>query len=381
MASTKASFKSAFNAALGRVAAGAGSGFFIGISLWAISKAGDDASLWYLLIGWTLIGGLIPIGGPALFKAFRTSLKPLGITTVEIGLPGLGKSAISLGNPQRASARRILLEMTTRTVLQPLDPNDGTIRAALDSLYAFFQAVREELKSMPATPPNTDASSETLESIAHEMLNTAVRPYTSRWHPRLDVWEGAGLSEDDWPLATDCRADLDKMRKAAAHYAVVLGKAGGILRLDRLVPVELRPTDEELLGILDSAPSDELEQALRRFDSDFANQLSPELREGAWRSSLDLSALSAILATDAPREVCVRAAAAVSVSLRSRLGRGIPGADPSDAERVIQRANVAVARLIGELEASPAGDRSEAIERLEGCARELDAVARGENMT
>lgn len=359
------------------IGAGIISGALVGFAIWILSKTSGDERLLNLLCGWALLGAFLSVGAPTLIRAFRNSLRPLGVSTIQVGLPGLGVTTIALGDPQRAAARRILLEMTTRTVIQPLATDDGAIRASLDSLHGFFLAVREELKSMPATPPNADQTAKTLESIANEMLNAAIRPYTSRWHPRLDAWERAGFAEHDWPLAQQCRDDLAKMRKAAAFYAVVLGKAANILHLEELVPHAIRPTEAEVTAVLDGRPDDNLTKAIRKFDKASQGSLSPELREAAWRTSLDLFALSTILATNAPTEACVKIAWSASASLQHRLGTGVPGADPNRGELAIKSANATVAELIGQLAADALTNRQQTINKIDACAAELEAVARG----
>ncbi len=352
-------------------------GGVVGFALWTLNKLSEDGGFLYLVGGWALLGGVLSFFGPQLFKAFRASLKSLGIREFPFTLPGLGTVTIPLGNPQRASARKIFLEMTTRTVLQPLEEEDGTIRAAIKSLYEFFNAVREELKSMPATPPNASDGTETLESIAQNMLNSVVRPYLSRWHPRLDAWEQAGFAEHEWPLKYACLEDLAKMRKAAAVYALLLGETANILRIETYVPKELRPSEGEAQVVLDSRPNEQLMEALAEFDEAFQGALSPEVREAAWRSALDLTFVSTLLSSEAPIDVCIRAARSASSLLRHRLGRGVPGGNTNRGEKAIQDTNKHLAYVIGELHGQAVPDKDRLVTRIDQCANELEAVARG----
>ncbi len=278
------------------------SGFFagilVGLFLAAINSfAKIDTSSWfmtwiYLPFVLALTVAMLPFCVPYLIKAFKQILFPLGITTIDIKLPGLGSTKLDLANPQRAAARKIFLEMTTRTVTQPLDKDTGTLTAAMSSLYDFFQIVREELKKMPPTPPGTDPKAETLESIAHRMMNEALRPYTSRWHPRLDTWNQTGLVETDWPLHEQCRHDLNRMRSLAIKYANTLGEAAVIPNINTFVPEDPYPELEN--SQIDPAKK----QEFVRIDTLLQNAPSVEHRQIAWKLAVEFYGASATIKKD-----------------------------------------------------------------------------------
>jgi hypothetical protein len=71
-----------------------------------------------------------------------------------------------------------------------------------------------------------------------------MRPFMSKWHPRLRAWEAEhpDRPESAWPENAVCRADLDQMRLGLARYVRGLGELAGVAEIDALVPV--RPVDE-----------------------------------------------------------------------------------------------------------------------------------------
>lgn len=203
-------------------------------------ELGASLNWWWLLpVGvLALLGGLMPIVARALLNGYRALLKSLGLTSIPVTLPFTGEVTLELGNPQRAAARKIFFEMATRTVTQPLSPKEGSIEVALKSCYTVFQVARDAITEMPPTLSNADPKIETLESTASRMLNSALRPYLTRWHPRLDRWIALGHDEADWPHAELCRLDLDRMRVAMTSYCYAMARAANVPRPEAILPPE-----------------------------------------------------------------------------------------------------------------------------------------------
>jgi hypothetical protein len=132
---------------------------------------------------------------------------------------------------------RIFVEAASRIAVQPLAPDTGLLREALQSLYSLFGSVREELKSMTPTPP-TSAAEDTLEMVCLHMLNTKLRPFLAKWHPRLLTWEQSKQPESEWSEATECRIELERVRAAIAADVRRIGKIVGVQDVDRILRVE-----------------------------------------------------------------------------------------------------------------------------------------------
>jgi hypothetical protein len=124
---------------------------------------------------------------------------------------------------QREAAWALFVELSTRVATQPVDLDEGLVREALDSLHELFAATRSVLL---ACGPRAGAREGTTGAIALLVLNGAVRPFLSRWHPLLAAWEEhrpAGKSARDheraWELEPKCRGELEKLRAGLVTYA------------------------------------------------------------------------------------------------------------------------------------------------------------------
>ena len=147
-------------------------------------------------------------------------------------------------------------------------------------------------QNMPPTPPGSAANAVTLEFVGQKMLNDAIRPYSTRWHARLEDWEVTGMPEDQWPLHGLCRADLNRMRSLAIPYAKKLGAAAGIPSYEKIVPNPPVPnlTSAEL--------SDADAQTLTEGDGEFASSLGAQQSAAAWAIYLELRGVGASATTD-----------------------------------------------------------------------------------
>lgn len=366
---------------LAGLGAGAWAGAIVGVvlallkTMVALEATGVWWVVWLVMPGaLAVIGATLPLLAPHLIGAFKRFASPLGLSTIKVTLPGLGTTDLTLGNPQRAAARRIFLEMTTRTVTQPLEPGDGTLRAALNSLYELFGIVRDELKEMPPTPPGTPEGTATLESLAHRMLNHAIRPYTSRWHPRLDAWEETGLGETDWPLYELCWHDFDRMRSLAIGYAHALGRAAHIVQLEHLTPQAKHP------DIKDASLDATTAARFRELDEALASAPSPQHRLVAWKLAVSCRTVASEARASAGRteasDALTRSLEALSRKLAWEVGRSTPTPGNRDLDET-------GLRVIDEFEAARAGWRSDAshgagklVDVLTSASKDFETIAR-----
>jgi hypothetical protein len=195
-----------FLAAAGGAVIGAGVGYALELPLVASSK-------WirYAAIG--LVIGLLIL---PLYR-WLVAGREVVLENLEITLFGV-KTKVSFSEAHRMVGWRIFVETATRISTQELKKGDGSLREALSSLYKLFDIVRTELKTqLPSAPPE-QAGFYTIESYAVRMLNDALRPMLSRWHPRLASWEKKERPESEWELAELCRRDLETTRKNVLEY-------------------------------------------------------------------------------------------------------------------------------------------------------------------
>jgi len=142
------------------------------------------------------------------------------------------------GPVERAAAFDLQIELVTRVGVQPLGPDDGSLREALTSLHSLFATTRQALHTVAdESPPPL-----VLPRIASVLINQHLRPFLSTWHTALRRHEGtcpAGRSliehEHLWPGAAEMRARLDALRGPLTATAKELADLCGI---DLLSPAD-----------------------------------------------------------------------------------------------------------------------------------------------
>ena len=127
---------------------------------------------------------------------------------------------------QSEAAWALYVELMTRIATQPVDLDEGLLREALTSLHELFPATRDVLRK---SGPRAGANTTSVGGIALVVLNGAVRPFLSRWHPRLAAWEkhcpidrAARDHERAWDQEAKCRGELEKLRQGLITYAQAL---------------------------------------------------------------------------------------------------------------------------------------------------------------
>ncbi|MFE3942705.1 TIR domain-containing protein [Streptomyces sp. NPDC059118] len=142
------------------------------------------------------------------------------------------------GPVERAAAFDLQVELATRVGVQPLGPDDGSLREALTSLHSLFATTREVLHRVAAASPPPLV----LPHIAFVLANQHLRPFLSTWHSALRQYEdtcppGRSAIEYErlWPRAVDMRAHLSDLRVPLSSTAEELAALCGI---DLLHPTE-----------------------------------------------------------------------------------------------------------------------------------------------
>ena len=157
----------------------------------------------------------------------------------ELGLPfGVGKVGGKWvpEETEREAAWEMLVELCTRVALVPLDDTQGSLRESLDSLRSLFPIIREVLKRHGSLVAQTSVQGSAISfgflSIA--LLNGAIRPFLSKWHPKLRQHEDSrpqqatGLDwEREWEHADAMRRDLEELQRSLRSYAQLLARACG----------------------------------------------------------------------------------------------------------------------------------------------------------
>ena len=158
----------------------------------------------------------------------------LKIKKVSANLPfGIGGVEFETGRNARVAAWKLYVEMRTRIATQQLGEDQGLLREALNSLYKLFQITREILKE--AGPDVGVSSQNSVGEIGCILLNRGLRPFTEKWHPKLEVWESkrpenlsAKEHEDQWPDAEKMRQELAELRQELIAFTNSLAKIAGV---------------------------------------------------------------------------------------------------------------------------------------------------------
>jgi hypothetical protein len=196
--------------------------------IWAIS----DAKTQYPIAG---VGVGLLFGSLALVLYGKAELPiPLEVKTVTLDLPLIGQVEFEVpNNKQRIAGWRIFVEFTSRIASQELQT--GVPREAMSSLYELFKLTREQLKGMEPSPPTKNV---TVEVYAFYMLNLALRPFLSKWHPRLLEWEltlPTNQPRPVWSEEEEWRKELKLTQRHIVYYLRGLGELLEIEKLDRIV--------------------------------------------------------------------------------------------------------------------------------------------------
>jgi hypothetical protein len=137
---------------------------------------------------------------------------------------------------ERRAAWELYVELATRITTVPLQAGTGLKREALTSLYSLFGTTREILRrhGPGVAQPKGDGSA-SFGTLAVTVLNDALRPLLSVWHPLLldredqrppDVtrveWERS------WERIDELADALDEVRRTINQYAKLLAEVAEV---------------------------------------------------------------------------------------------------------------------------------------------------------
>lgn len=170
--------------------------------------------------------------------------KAARLTEVKVTIPQLSELTFAVNNDSRQVAWHMFVETVTRVSTQPLADDEGVVREALTSMYGLFATTRETLKVTRPSP--VVPSGQTVEYLAITMLNRELRPFLSKWHPRLREFEMAHPddSESTWPDNAACRAELQRVQQHIHGYAAGFARLAGVREADALIGQVPGPRDE-----------------------------------------------------------------------------------------------------------------------------------------
>lgn len=147
---------------------------------------------------------------------------------VKITVPQVSELTYVVNNDARGVAWNLYVETVTRVSTQRLADEDGFVRESLTSLHGLFGTTREILKaSHPSVPVS---GGPTVEYLAVTMLNRELRPFLSKWHPRLGEYEKSHPDDPEsaWPGKTACRSELSVVQAHLVEFALGFARLAGV---------------------------------------------------------------------------------------------------------------------------------------------------------
>jgi hypothetical protein len=154
----------------------------------------------------------------------RDFLERWGLSSLKINL-GFLEGEFAPGDPDRAAAWELYIELLTRITTQYLSPEDGDEKTALDSVHAIFPTTREILRRQ-------GSGSGEFAKLAIPVLNQIIRPFTAKWH-RLSL-TGAFQNAD---RCREFRAELATLQPHLRDYTRALAAMAQVEDLTALEEV------------------------------------------------------------------------------------------------------------------------------------------------
>jgi hypothetical protein len=224
--------KPIFNRRSTQIAAAAVLGALIGLVVFTVARI-TGRNLY------VIVGGVAGVGVALVLQQYWRTAQ---LTEVTITVPQVSELKFVVNNEARQVAWKLYVETVTRVSTQPLTDEEGFIREALTSLYGLFATTRDTLKeSRPSVPVS---GGQTVEHLAVTMLNHELRPFLSKWHPRLRAFEQAhpDSQESGWPDNAACRSELRHVQVHLVEFALGFARLAGVRDAETAIAPARSPT-------------------------------------------------------------------------------------------------------------------------------------------
>jgi hypothetical protein len=124
----------------------------------------------------------------------------IGLGSFELDSAGIGIGDTTVNfRPNRTDrqiAYAIWVELNTRKVGLPIDPEHDVISEVYNSWYEFFGVTRELIKEVPAHKLKSKGT-RAIVWASVQVLNEGLRPHLTQWQARYRKWYEAKLKSDD----------------------------------------------------------------------------------------------------------------------------------------------------------------------------------------
>ena len=158
---------------------------------------GDDFSISVEVGAWVAPAILAIVTVLLIWLWFRGRIG-LGSFELDSAGIGIGDTTISFrpNRTDRQIAYAIWVELNTRKVGLPIDPEHDVISEVYNSWYEFFAVTRELIKEVPAHKLKSKGT-RAIVWASVQVLNEGLRPHLTQWQARYRRWYEAKIKSDD----------------------------------------------------------------------------------------------------------------------------------------------------------------------------------------
>ena len=146
---------------------------------------------------------------------WRDWLSRAGMTSLRLNM-GFLETEFMPKDADRKAAWDLYVELLTRVATQPIAPDHGDEKTALDSIHSLFATTRQVLK-------DNGPGCQHFAQIAVVVLNQIVRPFTAKWH-RMSMAGAFSLPEN----CGEFRKELAALQVELSHYTRMLADMAGV---------------------------------------------------------------------------------------------------------------------------------------------------------
>jgi hypothetical protein len=148
----------------------------------------------------------------------------------------IGDVKIAPNYETRQIAYQVWVELSTRKIGLPFDPDNDVIIEVYDSWHNAFTEIRSLLKTIPIHRADRSNETQRLVDLMIEVLNRGLRPHLTAWQARFRTWykqaeaspESKGISpqviQRQFPEYADLTRDLQKVQSGMVEYIEFLSK-------------------------------------------------------------------------------------------------------------------------------------------------------------
>jgi len=153
------------------------------------------------------------------------------LKSVTLNVPYAGSATFVPEDSEVRAAWSLYIEISTRVPVQPIDPQYGSVREALNSIYALFGETRRILSQ---SGPSIAHGRNSLAPLAIGFLNEGLRPFLTKWHYELQLHESKYATqksrveyEKEWSKLDEFKNELKELQHNLEKYQSELMKLCG----------------------------------------------------------------------------------------------------------------------------------------------------------